>query len=108
MPYLAHGPVSGGPPARASVEAALHVLVEQLGRYCRACLCAMHFGRVLLCEELVESGLAIPRLPSNEYRGARLGSMAGPVVGLSWAVCSSLGRRMRNVSHEIGVVTPFG
>jgi hypothetical protein len=63
---LAGGPVTGEVPSAGSVDAALVVLGQELGRYSRRCLRAIRFRRVLLCEGLAESGQEIPSLPNYE------------------------------------------
>ncbi|MBN1608943.1 MAG: hypothetical protein JW940_20115 [Polyangiaceae bacterium] len=63
---LVGGPVTGEVPGAGSVDAALVVLGQELGRYSRGCLRAVRFRRILLCEGLAESGQEIPSLPNYE------------------------------------------
>jgi hypothetical protein len=77
---LAGGTVTGDVPANDAVEAALVVLGQELGRYSRGCLRAVHFKRVLLCERLAESGQEIPSLPN--YEQSLLLDVRGPTAFL--------------------------
>jgi hypothetical protein len=77
---LTGGPVTGDVPGTSSVDRALLVLGQELGRYSRGCLRAIHFKRILLCEGLAESGQEIPSLPN--YEQSLLLDVRGPTAFL--------------------------